>query len=70
MTEETAVQLIAGMAEKLGVEIDAAEELEQARAAQQKQREDDVFRQPPAAEVEAPAAMEEVPPAATARADG
>lgn len=54
MTEETAVTLIAGIAAKLGVEIDAADELEQARTAREQRDAADLYRQPPAA-TESPA---------------
>lgn len=43
MTDDTAVQLIAAVAGRLGVEIDAAAELATARLARDKRREDDAF---------------------------
>lgn len=46
MTDETAVQLIAAIAGRLGVEIDAADELTEARKARAKRGEDDVFTGP------------------------
>lgn len=63
MTEETAVALIAGIALKLGVEIDAGDELAAARKARSERVADDVFRAPPAAQ------GEDVPPARAAPAD-
>lgn len=49
MTEETAVSLIAGIAGKLGVEIDAADELTNARAAKDARDAADLYSAPPAA---------------------
>ena len=49
MREETAVELIAALADKFGVEIDPEAELKAARAAKEKRDELDVFRAPPAA---------------------
>lgn len=49
MTEESAIALIAGIAAKLGVEIDPAEELEAARKAKAERDAADVYSEPPAA---------------------
>lgn len=46
MTEETAIKLINAIAGRLGVEMDAAEELKNARDAAAKKSEDDVFTEP------------------------
>lgn len=46
MTDDTAVRLVEAIAGRLGVEYDAAEELEAARAAAAARREDDVFHEP------------------------
>ncbi|MBS7539752.1 hypothetical protein [Ancylobacter lacus] len=67
LSEETAVQLIASIAGKLGVEIDAGAELEAARVARDKRQADDVFRPPPAAAAD-PA--DDLPPESPMPADG
>ncbi|WP_238121969.1 MULTISPECIES: hypothetical protein [unclassified Xanthobacter] len=70
MTEETAVKLIAGIAGKLGVEIDASAELEAARRAKGEREEADVFRQPPAAEEREPDDDDAAAPGAPPTASG
>lgn len=50
MTEETAIKLINAIAGRLGIEIDASEELDKVKDAESKAAEDDVFKVP--AEVE------------------
>lgn len=63
MTEETALAIIAGIAGKLGVEIDSAEELAAARRAKAERDEADLYRQPPAtAEDDGPPAEMPAPP--------
>lgn len=46
LSAETAVRIIASIAENFGVEIDPAEELKKAMAAREKEREADAFRMP------------------------
>lgn len=50
MTEETAIKLINAIAGRLGIEIDASEELKKVKGAKSKTAEDDVFTEPVEAE--------------------
>lgn len=68
MTNETGVSIIASVADKLGVEIDAEAELKQASQEAEKRREDDAFHTPPEDDDDVAAADDAAsdPPAAAA----